>query len=122
MRKSRLKLTLKEVDQNRQTLVRPKPLVEASPREEVSDQIYTALYTKLAPGKKRKNKSFADGSLRVTAGISCVLEDEVTGISLADHGLSRVIPTQADNSQVYAGWQGHREEEAQADRHHCRGL
>ena len=67
---SRIGLTLKEVDQNRQTLVRPK--AEAEPA-----LTYTALYTKLAPNKKRKNKSFSDGTLRVIAGVSCVLVDEV---------------------------------------------
>ena len=101
MRKSRIGLTLKEVDQNRQTLVRPKPEAEPSPREDTSVLIYTALFTKLAPNKKRKNKSFSDGTLRVTAGVSCVLMDEVKHWSLhtADNYISQApendVPVQA---------------------------
>ena len=79
MRKSRLNVCLKEVDQTRLTpagLVRPTKAEPANQTESYV-QVYVALFTKLAPNKKRKNKSFSDGVLRVIPGASCVLVDEV---------------------------------------------
>ena len=84
MRRSKVKVPLIQVDPNpRPALARPKQAVDEPSCEAAGDaKAYTALYTKLAPNKKRKNKQFSDGVLRVTPGASCELLDEVLSCSV----------------------------------------